>query len=327
MKDTSSEPRIAGLGPLPVLPDLPLAATYHPAGFSLELTTNSPDVLEAADESWGLWAATHIRGPLGLHVVVSAGGGLAARPSFRRYERLLCVVSDSDNFAVADLDALDACIFVSQRTATDHAWMRWFFLDAVAYVLLAQRYTVPVHAACVANHDSAVLLCGRSGAGKTTLSFACARAGWTFLSDDGTWLLPDQNESLAVGRPFHARFRPDATRWFPELERFSECVRPDGKVFLEVPLAQFPEIRTADQSRVGCLVWLDRRPGFAAELKPVPPVNVVDRMLEEIGRYGEEVDRRSQQTLHRLVQLPAYRLRYDRLEHGVELLSGLEFLI
>lgn len=303
---------------------LPLSARYYPAGFPLELTTNSPDVLEAAEESWGRWPSEHARRPLRLRVVVSPADARAGAPSFRRYDYLMCVVSDSDNFAVADLNSLEACLFVSTRTAADRAWLRWFFLDALAYILLAQRYTVPVHAACVARQQAGVLLCGRSGAGKSTLSFACARAGWTFLSDDGTWLLPNQEDSTAIGRPFHARFRTDAPRWFPELVGVAHSVRPDGKISLEVPLDQFPKIRTACTSRVSSVVLLDRRPGAKARIRQISPVEAVDFLLEEIRSYGEEVDRRSERTLRKLVRIPAYRLRYDGLDRGVELLSELK---
>ena len=33
--------------------DLPLYGAYYPLGYRAEITTNSPDVLEAARESWG----------------------------------------------------------------------------------------------------------------------------------------------------------------------------------------------------------------------------------------------------------------------------------
>lgn len=303
---------------------LPFAARYYPAGFPLDLATNSPDVLQAAEESWGRWSSEQVRRPLRLRVVVSPAGARASAPSFRRYGHLMSVVSDSGNFAVADLNSLEACLFVSARTAADRASLRWFFLDALAYVLLAQRYTVPVHAACVARQQAGVLLCGRSGAGKSTLSFACARAGWTFLSDDGTWLLPNQEDSTAIGRPFHARFRPDAPRWFPELERFAQSVRPDGKVSIEILLEQFPKIRTARNSRVSGVVLLERRPGSRARIQEISPVEAVDFLLEEIRSYGEEVDRRNERTLRKLTRVPAYRLRYDGLDRGVEILSELK---
>ena len=84
-----------------------------------------------------------------------------------------------------------------------------------------------------------ICLTGVSGSGKSSLAFACARAGWTFVSDDATWL-PIDEPAIAVGRPRHARFREDAPRLFPELARYAAEQRPNGKITIEAPLADFP---------------------------------------------------------------------------------------
>lgn len=303
--------------------DLALSAMVYPAGFPLELRTNSQDVLESAKESWGAWAAEFDRTALRVSVIVQAEGALAPPATFRRHGHLYCIVSDADNFAVADLRSLEACAFVSARTASDHAWLRWYFVEALGYLLLAQRYAMPVHAGCVAQGGAGVLLCGASGAGKSTLSFACACAGWTFVSDDCTWLLPDREEPVGVGRPHQARFRGDAPRWFPELEKFAERVRPNGKLSLEVPLKAFPEIRTASQVPIGALVLLDREPGAQARVEEIKASVIVESLLQDSPGYGEEVDRLLERTVQKLLHVPAYRLHYERLDDGVELLSKL----
>lgn len=301
---------------------LPLSGLYHPLGFPLRLFTNSRDVVQSAQESWGRWEAEFDRPPLTLRVIEQPGGKLAPAPaSYRRHGHLFCIVSDTDNFAIADLRLLEGCAFVSAHTARDHAWLRWYFLEAMGYVLIAQRYAVPVHAACVERQGSGVLLCGASTAGKSTLSFACARAGWTFVSDDATSLLPESVDPIAIGRPHRARFRTDAPRWFPELERFTERVRPNGKLSLEVPLEEFPEIRTASKCRVAALVALDRRAGIHARLEPTDAAKIAEQLLRDSSSYGEDVDRVREQTVQQLGKLPAYRLQYDALHDGVALLS------
>ena len=304
--------------------ELPLRAACYPAGFPLHVSTNSPDVLESANESWATFSRAFQRPPLKMRVMVQENGALAPAPTFRRRGHLFCIVSDSDNFAVADLRSLEGSVFVSAKTAADHAWLRWYFIEAIAYAMLAQRYAVPIHAACVAHNGSGALLCGRSGAGKSTLSFACARAGWTFVSDDATWLLPDRADSMAIGRPHQARLRADAPALFPELERYPECVRPNGKLSLEVPLGEFPEIQTAGRSEVGNLVLLDRGSAGAARLIRIPPNQIVEFLLQDASSYGEEVDRQREKTVRKLLGVPAYRLRYERLDDGVELLSRLK---
>jgi hypothetical protein len=195
----------------------------------------------------------------------------------------------------------------------------------MVYMLLAQRYVVPVHAACVAREGSGVLLCGNSGAGKSTLSFACARAGWTFLTDESTWLLPDAEDRTAIGRPYLARFREDALRIFPELRGFAARARPNGKFSIEAPLSAFPNIRTASRCPIGCLVLLDRQCDGAARAESISTSAIVEQFLREMPSYGEDVDALVERAMGRLRSLPAYRLTYGGLEEAVSVLEGLKY--
>ncbi|MBZ5625223.1 MAG: aldolase [Acidobacteriia bacterium] len=303
--------------------DLPLSGTYYAQGFPVEITTNSHEVLEAAAESWGMYKREFDRKPLELRIVVQPQGDLAPEPSFRGQRGYFSIISDRDNFALYASSTTFAFCFVSEKTAADHSWFRFYFLETMVYMLLAQHYVVPVHAACVARHGSGVLLCGLSGAGKSTLSFACARAGWTFVGDDSTWLLPDEDDRTAVGRPHLARFRDDAPGIFPELTGYVPRARPNGKLSIEVSLSEFPHIRTASRCRVGCLVLLDRHSGGGARAEAVPSSEVVERMLQDTPSYGDEVNDRVDRTVRRLLSVPAYRLTYGALDEAVTVLSDL----
>src|SRR5271157_1441705 len=197
--------------------DLSLSGTFHPAGFPLRIATNSPHVLAAAAESWAAFDRQFDTPPMEFRVVVEPAGDLAREPTFRKQLHLLSFVSDANNFATGDSLTLSATFHLSETTAANHLWLRWFFLESMAYMLLTQRYVVSLHAACVARDGAGILICGKSGCGKSTLSFACARAGFTYVSDDCTWLLLDSADRLAVGKPHQFRFRHDVARHFPEL--------------------------------------------------------------------------------------------------------------
>jgi hypothetical protein len=122
--------------------ELPHRGVFYPAGFPLRLATNSRDVLEAADESWRYWQREYDVEPLRFRVVAEPEGELAGPPVFRICEHMVQVVSDRHNFAGADLRALTVSIHVSAATASDHPWLRWFFVESMAYMLLVQRYLV-----------------------------------------------------------------------------------------------------------------------------------------------------------------------------------------
>jgi len=308
--------------PLGVQLDLPLTGTYYPLGFRLEIATNSRDVIEAAGEAWAGREREFDSEPLVMRVVVQPEGDLSQPAAHWKQGHLYSVVCDPWNFAQVDLRSEFAAIHVSQKTAAEHSWLRWYFVEALAYLMLAQRRVVMVHAGCIARNGAGVLLCGASESGKSTLSYACARAGWTWVADDCTCLLPDSPERLALGRSLDARFRIDAPALFPELEQFAVRERPTGKIGIEVRMSALPGIRTDERARIGALAFLERGPGPARAVR-ISGEEAVDRLLADMPSYGDEVDGIHERTVRRLADGPAYRVRYESVQDGVELISGL----
>ena len=301
--------------------DLPLVANCYPIGFPARFRTNSRDVVEAASESWGMYTAPEFATPpLDLRLVVQPEGELASTPAFRSQAFHFAIVAGPDNFATFDTRSLSGFGFFSQKTAADHGVFRYHFLEAAVYFLLAQRYVVPMHAACVARDGKGTLLCGASGSGKSTLSFACARAGWTYVADDCTWLLPGRDDREAIGKSHLARFRDDAPGLFPELENYATGVRK-GKLSIEVPIADFPRIPTSRRCRVERLVLLDRRAGSTPAARKRPSREVVESLLNDMPSYEPEVNAMYARTLGRLAEVPAYHLRYESLDDALRLLS------
>lgn len=309
----------------PLLHDvaLPFAADYFPLGFRVRVRSNSAEIHAAARESWGWYKREFDRAPLELRIIVRQEGELAPEPTFLSQEHVITVISDRDNFACVDFKELFAYAFVSEKTAADHSWLRWFFLEPMAYFLLTQSYTLPIHAACIARNGHGILLSGPSGAGKSTLAFACARAGWTFVADDATSLLQDSQDRIAIGKPHQARVRDDAPSLFPELEGYCTRARPNGKLSIEIPMDDFPEIRTALHCRIETIVFLDRGPGSPG-LHGVAGIEVAEALLASMPSYGHEVRARHERTVKRLLDLPTYRLRYETLDEAIALLEALD---
>ena len=90
-----------------------------------------------------------------------------------------------------------------------------------------------------------MLLCGNSGAGKSSLAYACARAGWKFISDDASYLVRQGSSRLVVGNSQVVRLRPSAAELFPELKGLSLTPRAAGKPSIEVPTALIPNVTAA----------------------------------------------------------------------------------
>jgi hypothetical protein len=298
---------------------------FYPLGFPLEIATNSSDVIAAAAESWGGSACEFDREPIRLRAIVQPGGADSApEPVYRLQGGLLTIVSDRANFATCDLSSRSGWCLVPPQTVADRAWFRWYFLEAMVYMLLSYQDVVLVHGACIVREGRGVLLCGPSGAGKSTLAFVCARAGWTYLTDDAAVLLQGSPDREALHRHHHFRFRPEAVRLFPELERYETRVQPNGKPAIEVPASAFPEISTSSRCRIETIVFLDRRSGCAATLRPLAAADAGERLMCEMPDYGGAARIRHAEILAKLVAAPAYELRYDALSEAIGLLAGLK---
>src|SRR5262249_4462796 len=141
-------------------------------------------------------------------------------------------ISDAENFAVCDYTRNFAFCRLNSAAAADRAFTSYYFLEAIANFSLAQLYLTPVHGACVARNGQGVLLCGPSGAGKTSLAYHCAKNGWTYISDNESWLVRSGGR-LLVGNPHRLRFRENAFEIFPELMEIPAVPHPNGKMSVE----------------------------------------------------------------------------------------------
>jgi HPr Serine kinase C-terminal domain len=301
--------------------DLPFQRAYYPFGFRLDLASNSRDVLDAAEENWGMYEPEYDDSPLTVRVLVQPGNELSPQPVHRLQGHLYSAVASRENYALIDLDALFAYAWVTERTVADHAWFRWFYLELLAGTTLAQRHAVPMHAACLERNGVGVLLWGPSGMGKSTLAYACARAGWTFVADDSTILPQNRCDCVVTGKPHQARFREDAPRLFPEFDGYVTRARPTGKLSIEVPMASFAGIRTAVRCEVKRMVFLDR--GKGGGLDNIGVDSALEQMMQDSRSYGEETQARHERALRRLLHAPMYRLKYERSQDAIEALESL----
>ena len=301
--------------------DLPFQRAYYPHGFRLDMASNSREVLDAAEENWGMYDPEYGDPPLTVRVLVQPGSELSPQLVHRLQGHLYSAVASRENYALIDLDALFAYAWVTERTVADHAWFRWFYLDMLAGSTLAQRHCVPMHAACVERNGIGVLLWGPSGMGKSTLAYACARAGWTFVSDDSTVLPQNREDCMVTGKPHQARFREDVPRLFPELDGYATRARPTGKISIEVPMNALAGIRGAVRCEVQRMVFLDR--GNSGGLERIGAESALEQMMQNSYSYSLETQARHEKALRRLLRIPSYRLQYERLTDAVEALENL----
>jgi hypothetical protein len=169
-----------------------------------------------------------------------------------------------------------------------------------------------------------VLLSGDSGSGKTCLSYACARRGWTFLSGDATQFDRGANDGNVIGRPFSIRFREDARELFPELRPYATERRLNGKLDIEPPIGDL-KIATALRAQATHIVFLRR----SQEMREAAfrPVTVKDafRQLEQTICFGDDQLRAEQRlALSRFIEpRGVFELEYSGLDDAERALRGM----
>jgi hypothetical protein len=189
-------------------------------------------------------------------------------------------------------------------------------------LLLSTSYVTAIHAACVSRNGRGMLLCGNSGAGKSSLAYACARAGWIFTSDDSSYLVADGNHPRIIGNSGKIRFRPTARELFPELQGYSLTPRAEGKPSIEVSTVELPGINAVDEMQIHYIVFLNRRPSSIAELVPLSSASASQRFHQDLYP-AEEIREMQAKAIRPLLATEIYELRYRDLHHAV---SRLELL-
>jgi hypothetical protein len=165
------------------------------------------------------------------------------------------------------------------------------------------------------------LFVGNPGAGKSSLAYACARRGWTYVSDDATCLVRRRPGRQVLGNPHGFRFRPTATTLFPELR--GRVKLRNGKPTVEVRTEALTHLLTAHECTVDHVVFLDRRP------QPAGPPHLTPLSEEECLRglfynpWPPELTIHQERlaAVERLLKAHLYRMEYLELDLAIDLLE------
>jgi len=288
---------------------------FHPLGYPVHIESETAEPLRIAEESWGSRQPLFDAPPLRLKIRVQPGALPEGVPRYR---------ASADGFSI-DCDPLTrgefsirehaACLHISSAVLEQPEWFRYQLLECLVLTALDTIYFVGLHAACVVpskrkNHG--VLLCGEAGSGKSTLAYACARAGWTFVSDDSH--LAPGTENIVTGSLGKIRLREPARDLFAELRANPLVTAPNGKDCIEISA---PAV--ADAASARHCVFLSRHPGSAV-VSPYPDAAAVEYFMRYNTRYFRSG---AEERLREFVRGRTWLLEYERLDDAVEALGKL----
>ena len=150
----------------------------------------------------------------------------------------------------------DGCsIHIQPAAGVEPRTLRLFLLGSCLGAILHQRGITPLHGSAVSHGSGAIVICGRSGIGKSTLAAALACRGYSILTDDVSALSIDgQDVMLAPGYP-------QLKLWLNSMEHFQLACRDHDRVRPDVAKHA---VRTAGDFEstpkpVRTLLWLDQQ--------------------------------------------------------------------
>lgn len=305
---------------------LPLHATFYPLGFPLEVFSNSASVMVAAEESWKDFQPRSTDAPLQLHIQVQGNddgnSALPPAPICSLQWNILLQVANAQNFFVCDLKVGRAFGSITSSMAESPLYLRYHFMEAAVLSMVTAGRAAPVHAACVSPSGSGMLLCGESGAGKSSLAYAGARAGWTYVCDDTSYLPFHRRDRLVTGNHHKIRLRSHGLQLFPELGPRPITPRAAGKPSVEIATAELASLSTSDSALVKYIIFLNRREAEDA-LVPVSKSSALPWFHKWCFTATAQSRADQDAVLDHLLDAPVYELRYRDLDWAVGRLDQL----
>jgi hypothetical protein len=297
-----------------------LSEDYVAAGMLLRVSTNSQALLEVAREAFPETADdSHLEeARLRLWVDPSCDSGPPwPKPYYRGLGHLVFAGFDAQNSLLIDLRERSVLGRFTPALVDDrNLWKQVVF--PVMFEVLGTAAGMPViHSACVARNGNGLLLAGKSGSGKSSLSLALAQAGFDFLSDDRTVLSLRQGQLLAWGLAPFLKLPLKAATQFPELARLQTDVLFSGEEAFH-----FDPMREFGVSQVRCcgprwILLLEREPDSGFTLESIPAEDFVARLEEGLHRDSPEVVMRQQEAIRRLAEREFWVLRYGGNPHVI----------
>jgi hypothetical protein len=262
------------------------ALTLPVLGIPTRFETNGREVLEAVEETFGAWRVLDAHpeyvdaAPARVRIEIVPGGEGPHEHAPVRFDAVgegVAVMTSPGSRGRADAGARLAEARVTEALARDGEHFRGWVVEGLALALLTRLDRQPLHAAAVARGGRALLLAGRGGVGKSTLTYAAHRAGLQVLSEDIVFV--QLNAAPRVwAMPRLAHLLPDAARFFPELAGIAPVLRANGKWKIPVSLlpadGSAPPLPVAD--RVG--ICLLARGEGGPIIERVPPGEAVDAL-------------------------------------------------
>jgi len=229
---------MAVIEPLPQpAPALPLKARFIVTGAVWEVSTNSEEILEILRDVFQ--SSENNRSPAELEVFFHVDFALPAPirqtfPHFRALEHLYYGTFGSGDSMLVDQFNRRVVGSFSLATVGDASYWKRVILPCLLGITSSCVGITPVHCACVERNQLGLLIHGESGTGKSTLALSLSLKGFSYVSDDCTYISHSGNRMRSWGSSAPLKLLPEAKAYFPLLANVVPSRSLNGELAFEV---------------------------------------------------------------------------------------------
>jgi len=283
-------------------------------GRTIRLETNSERILKHSERLFAAYTHSLAERPDFLWRIVTqpSSQGDATWPKRSAYSDsgLRFAEYGQTNFVAVDLDAREGVGYLAEGLAEDDLGLTSPFLDNMFCWTAGSLGLTPIFAACVGVRGHAILVFGAPNSGKTSASYVAAKSGLDFDADRGVFLEVTQGKLIAWGDFAPAAFRPEALKFFPELQSSTRPCRYDDITYhyLDKRLYQTAPARPVTPV---CCVFLERVTAGELNLSRLSP-DAVSKRLDGLAPFREDDRFEAQRdaVFDALAALPGYDLKF-----------------
>jgi hypothetical protein len=283
------------------------------AGAGCDLHTNSRELLSLLS-NLSIPTSLIVGSRFSMQVLVNESSLKAmGEPHFRGLRHVVTASFGSDNIFVFDILRRTVSASVSARAATEIRFWKEKLIPISLGVLGAAMGVVPMHCACLVSDGDGLLVAGLSGAGKSTLSVALSQEGFSYVSDDWTYISRFHSSLVAHGTSAPVKLLPDAVSHFPGLIKYELQTSMNGELAYEVDIAETFGVRVERTCEPRWLIFLQRTQQPGAKFTSVASSKARSYLESSIERLPAQLSEASAMrnlTIENVSRLPCWLLEY-----------------
>lgn len=219
-------------------------AVFPFQGIPLEIRSNSPAVIKAADKYFGIWSKLDREviasiAPKPISIIVHPGAQQEKQQAqfvYRVHGDHLLGASGS-NILMVQKDCGIALAFVTAEIVEDDIEFQVHILGTIALQLVMMLDRSFIHAGTVVYNDRPIMLLGKGGAGKSTLCYACVREGFQLLAEDASFV-SIKNSVRVWNSSKYIHLCTDMAKRFSELAEIPPQIQPNGEIKIAIDVTK-----------------------------------------------------------------------------------------